>query len=195
MTEAELRDSFRRRRQRILHPPPNQAPAVMDVVDGGEGASPEDRKQVLAAVASRAVAMRMLGFSTEDIALELRIEKPKVERWLMQARKQGALSDVGDQLQYRAAAAAVDKLVAMIEAGDKDAVLDTLKGLGYLRNFSESKHDGRADGPINLQVNVELPTGVRSVSDIPIHGQIAGRARELDDGKEADAREGSDDPA
>jgi hypothetical protein len=42
---------------------------------------------------------------------------------------------------------------------------------------------------------VELPTGVQSIADIPIHGQIAGRAREISDGKEADSDEGANDPA
>ena len=195
MTEAELRESFRKRRQQVLGPLVEEKPIVLEALTPEETEQADQIDRIVGVAASRAVAMRMLGFSTEEIAAELRVEKPKVDRWLMLARKKGALSDVGDRLAHHAAALAADKLVAMIEAGDKDAVMETLKGLGYLRSFSESKHDGRGDGPINLQVNVELPTGVQSITDIPIHGQISGRSRELSNGKEVDGDEGADDPA
>lgn len=196
MTEAQLRESFRQRRQQVLGPAAAEPkPVELETLTHEETEQAGQIDRIVGVAASRAVAMRMLGFSTEEIAAELRVEKPKVERWLMLARKKGALSDVGDRLAHHAAALAADKLVVMIEAGDKDAVMETLKGLGYLRSFSESKHDGRGDGPINLQVNVELPTGVQSIADIPIHGQIAGRARELSNGKEADGEESADDPA
>lgn len=191
MTDAELRESFRRRRSKLLD---NPTPAP-NTLSNEQRENADKVTHLVGVAASRAVAMRMLGFSNDEIALELRVEKREVERYLMLARQHGALSDVGDRLTHHAAALAADKLITMIEAGDKDAVLETLKGLGHLRHFSESKHDGRADGPINLQVNVELPTGVQSIADIPIHGQIAGRAREISDGEETDRAESPHDPA
>jgi hypothetical protein len=179
MTDAELRESFRKRRQQILAPGEADKPIVLDALSHEEIEQAGQIDRIVGVAASRAVAMRMLGFSTEEIASELRVEKPKVERWLMLARKKGALSDVGDRLEYHARALAVDKLIIMIENGDKDAILELLKGRGDLRTFSESKHDGRDAAPINLQVNVELPTGVQSIEDIAIHGQITGQAREI----------------
>jgi hypothetical protein len=206
ITDAELKESFRRRHadRPSLHtadPPPPPVPRVhdpyprprMEVLDAltpEEDAAVQVVQAVDGAQASRAIAMRMLGFSTGEIADELRVLPRQVQRWFHQARSRGRLSDVGDRLKHHVAALAADRLELMVETGDREAVFEVLKGTGYLKTISATAGDARGDGAINLQVNVELPIGVRSVEDIPISGQIAGAPREITDGKEADDSEG-----
>jgi hypothetical protein len=200
MTEDELRASFRRRRAERPSlqavPPPAETPAPMEVLDAE--LSPNHTASLRAqgidcAQASRAVALRLLGYSITEISDEMHVPLHLVNRWLHHARSAGRLSDVSDRLKNHVAAMAADKLELMVENGDKEAVLEALKGTGYLKSGPGPAGDGRGDGAINLQVTVELPVGVRSVADIPMTGQIAGSPLEIADGKSLDDGEGETD--
>jgi predicted transcriptional regulator len=197
ITEAELRESFRRRREnrpslQTVDPeaPPAATMEVLEAEDAPGDVRPERPYGVDGAQASRAVALRMLGFSTGEIADEMHVPVARVHRWLHQARTRGRLSDVGDRLKHHIAALAVDKLEQMVVDGKADAVFETLKGTGYLRTVSATAGDARGDGGINLQVTVELPVGVRSIADVPVTGQIAGAPLELTNGEKTDDGEG-----
>lgn len=190
ITEAELRESFKARRGEHLRPAP--APEVLPAEPENplDRHTPEEQKHIDETLylegpqAARAVAMRMLGFSILEIANELRVEKRVVERYLHLARTRGRMCDVKDRLTNHLAAKAAEQLEALIDAGNAEAILEVLKGTGFLKTAGVGGGGGGGDAPTILQVNVELPTGYRSTAEIPITGQIAGAPRALGDGDE-----------
>jgi hypothetical protein len=129
--------------------------------------------------AAKAIAYRMLGYDVPSIAREMNETESSVKRHLMAGRRQGVLVDIEDRLQHHAAAIATDQLITLIEAGDKEAVFKTLSGLGHFRTHSSIKSDGPADRTIQLQVNVEMPTGARGNLNTPLTGQITGSPRRV----------------
>lgn len=187
MTEAELRRTYQKRREsrreKLAVVPELLQPEALPLTRE-QKAEADACTEIGGIREAKMVAMRMLGFEIAEIAEALNAEPKEVKRWLLLARRRGSLNDIGDRLQHLAAAAAVDKLVEMIEAGNPDAVLETLKGLGYFRNHTQVKQEGTPGDSINLMVKVELPAGVSSPADIPILGQISGVPRELSDGKD-----------
>lgn len=129
------------------------------------------------------IAYRLLGRTVDQIAEELALPKWRVDRALIKARASAKLMDVEHLLQHVALPLAADQLIAGVRSGDKDYVLETLKGRGALRQHT--KNDG---GLINngnvLNVTFELPPGVdpHNIAD----GAIVGVERVID-GETVDA--------
>lgn len=185
MNEAELKAHWKERRGKKSAPPDpspanHPAPAArVDVLDAA-AADPD-----FSAREAQCIALRLLGHSNAEIAESLGISKQVVANYLYNARQKGRLlGDLDNLLTHKAAGLAVDNLIDGLQTGDKEYTLETLKGLGYLRNHSQIKTEGGA-GQVALQVVVELPPGVSDPAAIPMKGQIVGVPRaELTAGEE-----------
>ena len=123
------------------------------------------------------VAMTVTGYSVPEIAEMLGMQPAAVWQARYRMRRQGELRETGDQLDYGLVPAAVAKLEALIEAGDKDAILAVLRGRGA---FKVHQSQPPAAGPAvmtNLVVTFAMPPG--GVKPI-LAGQVVGVRRDAE---------------
>lgn len=128
------------------------------------------------------IAYRILGRTVPQIADELAIPAWRVDRVLIRARASAKLMDVEHLLQHVALPAAVDQAIAGIKSGDKDYVLEILKGRGALSHHT--KNQGAVVNGNVLNVTFELPPGV-DPNNIAA-GAVVGQPRVLE-GETVDA--------
>jgi len=141
--------------------------AELELPEGGE--LPPRMAQV--------VALRILGMKASEIADKLAISVHTVNQHLYVARSRGKLSDVGPILDHVAVPLAMDNLIKGLEEEDKEYTLEVLKGRGAFRSHSASVSSGSV-GPMQLQIQVELPQGAHGkVIDVGV-GQVMGKPRD-----------------
>lgn len=99
--------------------------------------------------------MRERGYSVRDIARMIGSSPKGVAQALYRARKAGRLDDLRGVLEHDSLALAVDGLNHHLRAKDKEAIFETLKGLGQFRQYHNNKHDGMPSGGMPpLTVNI-----------------------------------------
>jgi hypothetical protein len=129
-------------------------------------ASPESRaagkqtraQKLSARLIQEALALRAQGFAVPEIAESLRVAPPTVVGWFAKHRRQLADTAVDDALEQTAVPLATENLIHGLLAGDKDYTLETLKGRGKLRRYSQGEqvHDGEIPA---LVVRIENADG------------------------------------
>ena len=88
------------------------------------------------------------GYSTKHIALVLteiegeEVTPKAINQGLYRLRKMGEFNDTQDRLTHQAAPLAAEVVIERLEEGDKMIALETLKGLGLFRNYTQQKNEG-----------------------------------------------------
>lgn len=126
-----------------------------------------------------AAALRAAGVKPGRIAQMLGVAVGTVRDYLVAAREWGGLDDVVRDIEFRHVPQAVQNLGKLLESGDKEATLETLKGRGVFRTFGNTKVDGPV-GANAMQVNVTfngVPAGESAHLD-PLK-QVVGSAGEI----------------
>lgn len=77
---------------------------------------------------------------------------------LYRLRKGGALADTEAKLTHMAVPVAVESLIELLSKGNKEAVIETLKGVGLFRQFQSIKQEG-APSKMELVVTFQRPEG------------------------------------
>lgn len=118
--------------------------------------------------AAAIVAMRLGGMKSREIGKVLGIKPDMVRMVLYRARKNGTCTDIRVLLENDSAALALESLNTHLRKKDKDVTLETMKGLGYFKHYSNNKNEGGAAFTMPaLQVNVVLQHG----GPAPLPGQ------------------------
>jgi hypothetical protein len=126
---------------------------------------------------AQVVALRLVGMSVPEIAERLAIAENTVRSHLYVARAKGKLMDVGPILDHQAVPLAIENLMNGLAEQDKDYTLEVLRGRGAFRTHTHQASTGSV-GPMNLQINVELPKGAHgNIIDV-MPGQVMGKPRE-----------------
>lgn len=102
------------------------------------------------------LALKIQGYSAKSLADLFAMDVTRVRRILRQARADGALNDVTQDLLTDALPLAVEKLVDALEKGETWAIQDTLKGLGAFKTHTAGDHGGGA-AQTNLEVTFVMP--------------------------------------
>lgn len=115
------------------------------------------------------LALAQAGKSRAEIAKALGMKPNAVKVALWRLRSAGLLNDLRDKLQHDVAANAVDCVNrAIVKDRNVDVAMEALKGVGFWKNHSHSKHEGGPGGfqMPPLQVNVIFGNGAQ-----PLPGQ------------------------
>jgi hypothetical protein len=104
--------------------------------------------------AAAILVLRAQGHGRDRIAKMLGMTPRAVRAALYRARAKGLLDDITGALEHDSLALAVDGLNYHLERKDKDAIFETLKGLGRFRQYSWAKHDGALTQMPPLTVNI-----------------------------------------
>ncbi len=111
------------------------------------------------------LALRLDGFSYDEIATKTGLSKEQIRYACRKARTAGKLRDVIDLIDNEAVPQAVDNLNAMLQdskhPSHEMATFETLKGRGAFRRFSGDKigGGGLTAGIPPLQINILTPSG------------------------------------
>jgi hypothetical protein len=117
--------------------------------------------------------------SNRDIAAKMGIPTPTLYKALERARAQGKLDlhEPLDQLKYQIIPKAVTNLEKLLDANDKTATLETMKGTLF-KVYQAS--EGAQEMPnLVLGIKIEMPEGYDQTK--VIQGTIVGKPRELKD--------------
>lgn len=177
MNLDELQQVRRQRRAQVAASIPVPAPsAVASAL--AQGLAPNAGALLLphdAAIKS-VTALRLAGYTVAEIATETALTINQVRRLLVESKAKRQVFE--DLIDGRAMPAAVDNLIAGLEAGDKDYTLETLKGRGVLVKHTHQEGQA-AKSAFQFNIVVEAPQdGQRE----PLLGAVVGEPRQLDEG-------------
>lgn len=121
------------------------------------------------------VYCRLNGMSNSEIAEALGVKPRTVSQLLYRARTEYGFSDIVDRVQHHALPQAVENMTQMLEEGDREMTLETLKGLGVFKKHVVGKEQGGGGNGNVLRVEFALPEGVTldSAPVIAVGGVIA----------------------
>lgn len=110
-----------------------------------------------------ATALRLRGYNIQTIAVGLDVSQARVRRALKQARIDGNLADVLQDLTTEALPLAVEKLIDKLHEGDWKAIRETLRGTGAFRTYSQQdgttiRDERKLEVKFTLPKNAAVPT-------------------------------------
>lgn len=128
------------------------------------------------------LALRLEGYTYQEIQDKTGLSANAVRYACRKARAAGKLRDVVDLIDNEAVPQAVENLITLLRANDKDATFKVLEGRGVLRKFSNNRNDGGgpvSSGPPPLQINIISPDGgaLPTVIVNSERGSVVGTAR------------------
>ena len=126
------------------------------------------------------LAFKGLGYTGPEIAALIGDNENRVYRSLARSRKRGLLvNDVIDDLQHDILPLAVEQLRKRLRAGDD--VVQTLKGLGAFRSFTQKTEHRESENLNRLEVVFEIPEDRPVLTLTP--GNVVGRPAEEEPAK------------
>ena len=121
-----------------------------------------------------ALAMRVSGFTSEEIAAQLGTTKAAVNLMLFRMRREGELDETGPEVDHDIVPQAMAQVRKWVGEGDKESVFAVLKGRGVFKTHTAQPVGGAGAVVTNLVVSFQTPEGGKPV----LVGQVVGVPRE-----------------
>jgi hypothetical protein len=117
----------------VVHVPGADDPRIQQVHLPEPLPKAEARRRILT---QKALLLRHEGYRMIDIAEQLGIATNTLIGWIAQHKQRLKLTEIDEQIERIALPIATDNLIHGLLAGDKDYTLETLKGRGKLRRYT-----------------------------------------------------------
>lgn len=134
---------------------------------------PEARRRI---ATQQALVRLSEGDHVRDIAEDIGVSLHTLTGWIARYKHRLKEAEIDERLDKIALPLATDNLIHGLIAGDKDYTLETLRGRGKLRRYTNADETVHHDLP-ELKISFEMPNA--SVGMAPEHiamGKVVGRA-------------------